>query len=266
MPRIDLIKLRRGTAAQWTSANPVLAEGEYGFETDTLQSKIGNGTDNWNDLSYLSASSGATPNLQQVTDEGTTTTNDVTMQDGAKLLLNRVGGFQNWSVLNSFGSLRFLNEDTLEYVHFLSSRITYFNTVSTGSFNFGNITSDRVFLLPDKDITVAGLEDLIEENIFSDLTENTTVSGTYTFDFDNSRRKVLEMTADTDFSVESLTIGKAAAFNVTLTGDFAPTWLSTTVTPTSDTYDGTIDNRLTFDCYRKADGTQVNILTIENLS
>jgi len=44
---------RRGTAAQWTSANPVLAAGEIGFETDTSQFKIGDGTNTWSSLSYF---------------------------------------------------------------------------------------------------------------------------------------------------------------------------------------------------------------------
>jgi hypothetical protein len=41
---------RRGTAAEWTSVNPVLAAGEIGFETDTGQFKIGDGTNAWADL------------------------------------------------------------------------------------------------------------------------------------------------------------------------------------------------------------------------
>ena len=41
------IQLRRGTAAQWTSANPVLASGEVGLETDTGLFKIGNGSAVW---------------------------------------------------------------------------------------------------------------------------------------------------------------------------------------------------------------------------
>ncbi len=44
---------RRGTAAQWTSANPVLAAGEIGFETDTNKFKIGDGTTNWASLKYF---------------------------------------------------------------------------------------------------------------------------------------------------------------------------------------------------------------------
>jgi hypothetical protein len=44
---------RRGTASQWTTANPILAAGEIGFESDTGQFKIGDGTNYWADLSYF---------------------------------------------------------------------------------------------------------------------------------------------------------------------------------------------------------------------
>ena len=52
---------RRGTAAQWTSANPVLGSGEIGFETDTSKFKIGNGTSTWSNLTYFA-------NLNEVLD------------------------------------------------------------------------------------------------------------------------------------------------------------------------------------------------------
>ncbi len=44
---------RRGTAQQWTDADPILAAGEIGFETDTSQFKIGDGVNAWSDLSYF---------------------------------------------------------------------------------------------------------------------------------------------------------------------------------------------------------------------
>ena len=44
---------RRGTAAQWTAANPVLAAGEIGFETDTSKFKMGNGSSAWSALQYF---------------------------------------------------------------------------------------------------------------------------------------------------------------------------------------------------------------------
>jgi hypothetical protein len=43
---------KRGTASNWTSSNPILLAGEIGFETDTNKMKVGDGTSNWNDLSY----------------------------------------------------------------------------------------------------------------------------------------------------------------------------------------------------------------------
>ncbi len=46
------IQLRRGTAAEWTATNPVLAAGEMGLETDTGDFKFGNGTDTWSALEY----------------------------------------------------------------------------------------------------------------------------------------------------------------------------------------------------------------------
>ena len=46
------IQLRRGTAAEWASVNPVLAAGEMGLETDTGDFKFGDGTSTWSALNY----------------------------------------------------------------------------------------------------------------------------------------------------------------------------------------------------------------------
>lgn len=47
------MKQRHGPAADWVSANPVLAVGEFGIETDTGQVKVGDGATAWVDLSYF---------------------------------------------------------------------------------------------------------------------------------------------------------------------------------------------------------------------
>jgi len=46
------IQLRRDTASNWTSANPTLAQGELGYETDTGKIKIGDGSTAWTSLDY----------------------------------------------------------------------------------------------------------------------------------------------------------------------------------------------------------------------
>lgn len=46
------LQFRRGLASQWTSANPVLSEGELGLVLDTGQFKIGDGTAAWGSLPF----------------------------------------------------------------------------------------------------------------------------------------------------------------------------------------------------------------------
>lgn len=63
MPAQTVIKLRRSTAATWTSTNPILGAGEEGYETDTGKKKIGDGTTAWTSLAYHN-SGGAIPPSQ----------------------------------------------------------------------------------------------------------------------------------------------------------------------------------------------------------
>lgn len=71
------IQIRRGTAANWTSANPTLAEGELGYETDTGKLKAGDGSTAWTGLSYVSGT-GAISDI----------VNDTTPQLGGDLDVN----------------------------------------------------------------------------------------------------------------------------------------------------------------------------------
>lgn len=54
------IQIRRGTAAQWIAANPILIIGELGFETDTNLIKAGDGTTAWTALAYYTGIPGPT--------------------------------------------------------------------------------------------------------------------------------------------------------------------------------------------------------------
>lgn len=58
MSRIAQIQARHDTFANWASVNPVLALGEFGFETDTKKMKLGDGSTAWNSLAYLSIGAG----------------------------------------------------------------------------------------------------------------------------------------------------------------------------------------------------------------
>lgn len=49
------IQHRRGTAAAWTTADPILAAGEFGLETDTGKVKLGDGVTAWTSRAYFLA-------------------------------------------------------------------------------------------------------------------------------------------------------------------------------------------------------------------
>ena len=49
----SLMQQRRDTAANWTSNNPTLLNGELGYETDTGYFKIGDGSTAWTSLGYI---------------------------------------------------------------------------------------------------------------------------------------------------------------------------------------------------------------------
>jgi hypothetical protein len=72
---------RRGTAAEWTAANTVLATGEIGFETDTNRFKVGNGTTPWNSRGY------AAPAPTAVVDHAALTTSVHGIEDTSDLVV-----------------------------------------------------------------------------------------------------------------------------------------------------------------------------------
>jgi hypothetical protein len=63
MAVVTQIQVRRGTASQWTSTNPVLASGEWGYESDTGKVKIGNGSSAWNSVGYTGAATGTVTSI-----------------------------------------------------------------------------------------------------------------------------------------------------------------------------------------------------------
>lgn len=57
------IKFRRDTSVNWTSVNPIPAQGEPCYETDTGKLKIGNGSDSYTTLPYVSDGGGSSGDL-----------------------------------------------------------------------------------------------------------------------------------------------------------------------------------------------------------
>jgi len=60
------IQLRRDTAANWLLNDPVLAEGEFGVETDGGKFKIGDGSSSWSALPYAASTPAEVAEYRQI--------------------------------------------------------------------------------------------------------------------------------------------------------------------------------------------------------
>lgn len=115
MAVVTTIQLRRGTASQWTSANPILAAGEFGLETDTNEFKLGNGTDAWTTLPYwISMVAGHTHTAAQISDSTATGRALITALDAAAARTAIGAGTSNLAIGTS-GTTAMVGNKTFAY-------------------------------------------------------------------------------------------------------------------------------------------------------
>lgn len=105
----NIIQLRRGYAAEWSSINPIIADGELCVESDTEKFKIGNGIDRWNDLAYATGQKGDKGDTGAAGTngiDGINGTNGIDGKDGKDGVNGAMGGTQlGVSRLNVMGVL-----------------------------------------------------------------------------------------------------------------------------------------------------------------
>lgn len=124
------IQLRRDTAADWTSNNPTLAAGEFGWESDTNRFKIGTGSAAWNSLSYSDT-------LKTLGDIGVTGS-EISAPSNADLELTTSGSGKvkisgAYTLPSSDGSAN-------QVLQTNGSGVLSFGTVSVGDFSFNGST------------------------------------------------------------------------------------------------------------------------------
>ncbi|MGN7969035.1 hypothetical protein [Microbacterium sp. 22296] len=75
------IILRRGTAAEWATSNPVLAAGEFGYDTTAKRAKVGDGAAAWTALSWVTMSAADVARLESAAEalNGATAPTDAAM-------------------------------------------------------------------------------------------------------------------------------------------------------------------------------------------
>jgi len=136
------IQFRRGTEAEWTSADPILAEGELGLELDTGRFKVGVGTTSWENIEYASGTQG-TQGLQGLSNQGVQGTQGLQGRQGTQgtqglqgLSNQGVQGTQGPASGGGGGSLTVLDNTTTNetwYVGVLSVTAGTASTIHTSS-------------------------------------------------------------------------------------------------------------------------------------
>lgn len=159
-------QLRRDTSTNWTTANPVLASGEIGYDLTVKQFKIGDGSTAWSSLQFLGAgsvtsinASGGTTGLSftggPVTTSGTLTlTGTLAIANGGTGATTATGGLDALSgvTTTSFGRARLADANAAAAVTALGG-----TTVGSNLFTLTNPAAIS-FLRVNADNTVSALD------------------------------------------------------------------------------------------------------------
>jgi hypothetical protein len=150
------IQMRRGAATSWNATDPVLAEGEFGFDTTAGQLKIGTGNTSWTNLDYLVTDSSLGTSL------------------GDYIELAEKGSTSGVAELDSNRNLLVPNSSII----FEGSSADEYETTLTVT----NPTADRTITIPDSTGTIVldtTLDEMAQDAVNTALTAGTGISKTY---------------------------------------------------------------------------------------
>lgn len=201
---------RRGTAQQWLDANPVvLAAGEIGFETDTNQFKIGDGSTEWQALSYFK-------NLADLDTDGFLLASDKAVANGVASLdgsgqvpISQLGNIIDGApnALNTLNELAAALGDDENFASYIINSLAEQDQDLVDNVNALNLRIDNV------ETDLANTANTINDRITNDLNDldNTFTQALAAHDTDTSVHGIANTLALVDLSTLANEIGNAVA-------------------------------------------------------
>ena len=163
------IQMRRDTSINWTTNNPILNVGEFGYAIDTDELKIGNGTDNWNTIQIYGNYYNSGNGIDIVNDNISLDISDYTSIKNTKINLINDKLFEINSIDNQNSYISLFNCKTnVEYMQFF---LDGYNIIMKG-YDFNDNYS---FVEVDKNVaTIGGFNNNDYVRLIFDHTNNTT--------------------------------------------------------------------------------------------
>jgi len=105
------IQMRRGTTSEWNSADPILNEGEIGYNSTLTSFKIGDGESLWSELDYYQAAADITPNeIGAIASTEKNAADGVAILDGSKNVITALSVVFEGATANDFETLLTVTE------------------------------------------------------------------------------------------------------------------------------------------------------------
>jgi hypothetical protein len=210
------IQLRRDTASNWTVNNPILLQGEQGYETNTGKMKIGDGVTPWNNLSYwVTGQSGTTgptgPANLSVTDGSQTVTGVTSLVfSGGGVGVSGSGSTATITISSDLSSIynsvvRYVIDNTIVNTMASNEKVTIMSS--------GNVYANRTWSRSGTTLTINSVAHglSVGDGV---LVRNTTVADNYIYG-------VVQTTVSNSFTINVANSGNTSGTAATYIPSFA---------------------------------------------
>ena len=245
------IQVRRGTSTAWADANPVLAQGEIGYEVDSFNLKVGDGSSHWNDLSYFPVQWSALNDRPAVIASGATKAEARDSIDAAMLVNGKVPVSQLPSSLMQYQGVWDASTNTPTLIDGTGDPGDVYRVTTGGSCNLGSgsidfVTGDYVIYNPsgvweksdttDAVSSVAGRVGDVNLTVADIYGDTTTALGVGSLEVGHASDTTITRASAGQIAVEGVNIPTVSSTS-TLTNKRIPLRIGTiasTATPTID--------------------------------